>query len=298
MAWLQLTVFADASLVDSISDAMHHLGAEAVTMKDAAGEELFEPLPGEVPLWSFTEVTGLFDEAKQASALIDALTARLRLKETLRYESQIIDDQDWERAWLADFRPMQFGKKLWIVPTVYEVVDPDAVNIRLDPGLAFGTGTHETTALCLEWLDEHPIQNLDVIDYGCGSGILAIAAAMLGAKHIWGVDIDPQAVTATYSNAEMNAVADKIEAGLPKTFDLPQVDVLLANILANPLQVLAVEFARLVKSGGHIVLSGLLAEQKEAVLQAYQDWFDMDEAVQRGDWVMLSGRRKDNPVSA
>ncbi|NNF97157.1 MAG: 50S ribosomal protein L11 methyltransferase, partial [Halobacteria archaeon] len=203
-----------------------------------------------------------------------------------------LEDRDWVRAWMDGFEPMRFGKRLWICPSGYTPPEPQAVNILLDPGLAFGTGTHPTTAMCLRWLDAHPPQDLAVIDYGCGSGILAIAACKLGARHVSGVDTDPQALLATYDNAEKNQVSDCIDAYLPADFHSQAVPLLLANILAGPLQSLASRFSELVVPAGHIVLSGILAEQAELVMQQYQTAFDIQLVDQREDWVCLAGQRR------
>jgi ribosomal protein L11 methyltransferase len=201
-------------------------------------------------------------------------------------------NQDWERVWIDHFKPMQFGKKLWVCPTAHTPPDPDAINLMLDPGLAFGTGTHPTTALCLEVLSELDINNKHVLDYGCGSGILAIAAACLGAASVWAIDIDEQALQATIENAQRNHVYDQVITELPD--GLPNdtcFDILLANILSEPLIELAPYFATLVDTKGILVLSGILAKQADAVCQAYKPWFSFDTPRQREDWVCLTATR-------
>ena len=297
MAWNQITLYASDVLAEKLSDLLSDLGAVAVTMKEGGKEEILEPLPGETPLWMDTQVVGLFEDDLDINQIISTLKQILSEDDFPQYHVEVVADEDWERAWLKDFKPMQFGEKLWIVPSAFEPVDKSAINIFLDPGLAFGTGTHATTALCLKWLDKHIDKNKalkNVIDYGCGSGILAIAAAKLGAEVIHGVDIDPQAVVATQSNASNNGVAESIKTYLVDEFDASKseaADLLLANILANPLMALAETFANLLKSDAPIVLSGILQEQADEVLQVYKQWFDMNPPEQQDGWVMLNGRK-------
>ncbi|MDH3325338.1 MAG: 50S ribosomal protein L11 methyltransferase [Gammaproteobacteria bacterium] len=291
MSWIQLTFLTSAEVAEKLSDLMHDYGAVAVTLKEGGAEEIFEPPIGETPLWQDTQVVGLFEGDQSIETTLSLIKQNLALDDFPEYQQTRIEDQDWERAWLADFKPMQFGKKLWIVPSAYEPVDKDAVNIFLDPGLAFGTGTHPTTALCLAWLDEHKVIGQDVIDYGCGSGVLGIAAAKLGAKMISAVDIDPQAITATDANSEKNNVAENIESYLPESFPEKAADLLLANILANPLMDLAEHFAELLKDSGQVVLSGILEEQAEDVLAVYRQYFNMGPVVTLDGWVMLQGKK-------
>ncbi|MDH5300160.1 MAG: 50S ribosomal protein L11 methyltransferase [Gammaproteobacteria bacterium] len=291
MAWKQLQFHTSTDKAGRLSDLLTKYGASAVTFVDDGNEPVLEPGPGEVPLWDQTCVVGLFEDDVDLDDVLQKLSAKLAPAPLPVYEISDLPDQDWERAWLADFKPMQFGQRLWIVPTAYDAQDENAVNIRLDPGLAFGTGTHPTTALCLTWLDGHDVQGRSVLDFGCGSGILAIAAAKLGAKKVSGVDIDPQAVTATRDNARLNDVT-AIEVSLSSDYRGGLVDILLANILANPLKMLAAEFAQRVKPGGDLVMSGILAEQAAEVAAAYVPWFDMDAPQQQDDWVLLHGRRR------
>jgi ribosomal protein L11 methyltransferase len=291
MAWIQLALYADTGEAERLGDALTEIGAVAVTLSDAADEEIFEPPPGEMPLWHSTKVFGLFDaEDYRPAQILDLLKAQYSQRLPL-YEFSRLEDKDWERAWLDEFKPMLFGRRVWVVPTVFDPPASDAVNIRLDPGLAFGTGTHATTALCLEWLDGHDIEGKTVIDFGCGSGILAIAAALLNAQHVWATDIDPQAIQASKSNALLNGVDRKLTIDLPKELELPKVEVLLANILANPLKVLAEEFSQKVIAGGKIVLSGVLATQADEVCAAYAEWFELDDVKQKDDWVLITGTR-------
>jgi len=268
------------------------LGASAVTFEDGANQPLFEPDPGETKLWNNTRIIGLFEADVDITAIIAQLKQAMGEHAPQQFQLNPLEDKDWERAWMDHFKPIRFGQNLWICPSWHTPDEPDATNVMLDPGLAFGTGTHPTTALCLEWLDSHPPSGKQVVDFGCGSGILAIAAALLGAVHVEAVDHDPQAILATRDNASKNNVTDKISAMLPAQFEDKSVDLVLANILANPLLELAPRFAGLVRPGGEIVLSGILAEQAEEIVQRYQAWFEMQTPVQQDDWVRIEGIRR------
>lgn len=293
MAWKQLNLHTQTPLAETLSDILNELGAVAVTFQDDADEPVLEPAPGEMRIWSNTCVEGLFETDVNLDGVITEITRRIHPQPLPSYDIVDIEDQDWERVWLDDFKPMRFGRHLWIVPSVYDnVSEPDAVNIRLDPGLAFGTGTHPTTALCLTWLDGQSLDGKSVIDFGCGSGILAIAAAKLGAATVYATDIDPQALQATADNASENQVRHLLQIDDVESFNPKLVDILLANILANPLIELAGSFANRVKGGGALVLSGILKEQADDVLQAYAPWFEMQKPVLMDDWVMLTGTRK------
>ncbi|WP_203299561.1 50S ribosomal protein L11 methyltransferase [Marinobacter sediminum] len=295
MPWIQLQIPADPDNADQLEDLLMEMGADAVSMEDAADQPLYEPDPGTTPLWSQTTVTGLF----QSDRDIDQLCADVRdawhqaTQQTLPdIDVTLVEDKDWERAWMDDFEPLKFGERLWIVPSWHDAPDPDAANLMLDPGLAFGTGTHPTTALCLEWLDGQDMQNRQVTDYGCGSGILGLAALLLGADHVVGVDTDPQALDASRENARRNGVADdRLSLYLPENEPDAAVDVMLANILAQPLIGLAPHLAKLTKPGGDLVLSGILSHQAREVMAAYEPWFIMDEPEQREEWIRLTGRR-------
>lgn len=289
MPWLQLTFYSTKEKAETLADLLSEAGAAAVTMQDAADQPLYEPPPGATPLWQLTNVVGLFAEDADGVTIAQQLQAQWQ-GEFPDYRSEMLEDQDWERAWMDDFKPMRFGERLWIVPSWHEPPAGDTVNILLDPGLAFGTGTHPTTRLCLEWLDGHEIQGKTVIDYGCGSGILALAAALLGAESVIGVDNDPQALVATLDNAARNGVS--IRAYLPKEAPQVPVDVLVANILAGPLIELAPRLASLVREGGAIALSGILPEQAEAVSMAYSEWFAMQPPVEQDCWIRLEGIRQ------
>lgn len=291
MPWQQLTLYTTKEHAEAISEQLEALGAASVTMQDAADQPLYEPPPGATPLWQMTNVVGLFDESFKMGPLVDQLRDGLG-GELPEIRIEVLEDQDWERAWMDDFKPMQFGERLWIVPSWSEAPDTGGVNILLDPGLAFGTGTHPTTRLCLEWLDGHQIEGKAVIDYGCGSGILAIGAALLGAASVVGVDTDPQAITASDENARRNSVSEKIRAYLPGHEPREAADLLLANILAGPLAELAPLFAERVKSGGDLVLSGILPEQAEGLREVYDEWFEMAPATELDGWIRLEGVRR------
>jgi ribosomal protein L11 methyltransferase len=274
MNWLQCFIDVSREQVELCEDALLAAGAASVTYGDAADQPLFEPGPSEMALWDNVQVVGLFTDEYTEKDVREKLTAIWGdALPDLRFE--VLPDQVWERAWVEHFQPMAFGKRLWIYPSWADVPNDDSVVLRLDPGLAFGTGTHPTTELCLEWLDAQDLQQKTVIDYGCGSGILAIAALLLGATSAVGYDNDPQALIATRDNAAQNTCAEKLHCHLVATAGetiTAQADVVLANILAGPLSELSVHIAPLVKPQGHLVLSGILAEQAEAVMAAYQPY--------------------------
>lgn len=286
---LKLTV--PGPQVEPVEDLLLELGALSTSLEDAGDHALLEPLPGETPIWPEAVVAGLFDDDADAAGLTLSLSARSGIApEAIVRED--VQERDWVRAWMDDFRPMRFGERLWIVPTGYEPPDPGAVNLLLDPGLAFGSGTHPTTALCLEWLDANPPVGASVIDYGCGSGVLAIAALRLGARHCIGVDLDPQALTATRDNARRNGIADaQLPVCLPEDLHADPVDLVMANILSGPLVELAPVLSGLVRPGGRLILSGLLAEQAETVSDAYRAAFHMEAPVLKEGWALLAGRK-------
>ena len=290
MAWLQLSVQTNKANAEAISAALGSLGAVSVTLQDAADEALLELEPGEHPVWQSVQLTAIFPADSDSGQL------RIAVREALGdpgidISIEPLEDKDWSETWRADFHAMRFGSRLWVCPAHESQPDPDAVVVDMDPGLAFGTGTHATTAMCLEWLDGHPPEGLRVIDYGCGSGILAIAACKLGAGDVTGIDIDPQAIQATRENARRNGVQGVLLAGLPDDFETHEADLLLANILASPLIELAATLNGLVRPGGRIVMTGILAEQAEDVMSAYQEWIVFDEPVRREEWTLLVGRK-------
>jgi ribosomal protein L11 methyltransferase len=297
MSWQQLIVRTDEQHSELISDILTANGSDAVTIQDAADQPIFEPLPDTMPLWSQLQVTGLFSASQNLQPVLDIIKTAIGTKPLCKVE--ILEDKDWIRAWMDDFKPMLFGKKLWICPSWHQPPDKNAVNISLDPGLAFGTGTHPTTSLCLKWLDAYsesnPIQDQEFIDYGCGSGILSVAALMLGAKIVHGVDIDPQAIQASVANALKNHQYEKLMTYLPEAFNQQQqnllCDVLMANILSGPLLELAEYFASKVKIGGSLLLSGILIEQEAQIREKYQQWFLLDATEYEQDWIRISGKK-------
>lgn len=293
MPWIQIHFSTSPKDTERLEPLLESLGACAVTIMDGADQPLLEPLPGETPLWDSNVVTALMDAGSSPEHLLGELTRQWQ-GALPPHRIEHLEEQDWERAWIDDFQPMQFGQRLWIVPTWCEPPRPEALNLRLDPGLAFGTGTHETTALCLEWLDGHPSAGLAVLDYGCGSGVLALAALLDGARLALGCDLDPQALLASQDNARSNGVDARLETCLPG--DMPeadqQYDRVLANILAGPLCELAPVLAGYCRPGGDLVLSGILAEQADTVMATYAHWFEMAAPAIRGDWVRLSGVRR------
>jgi ribosomal protein L11 methyltransferase len=267
------------------------LGALAVTFSDSRDDAVLEPAPGEVRLWPATRLQALFPGSGDPY-LLTALLAQALEVDAARIDARLLGARAWEREWLRDFHARRFGRRLWICPRHEQVAEPGAVVVTLDPGLAFGTGTHASTALCLEWLDRTLAGGERVIDYGCGSGILGIAAARLGAAEVQAFDIDPQALLATAENAAANAVGERTLLRTEARALRGDADVLLANILAGTLCALAAELAALVRPGGRIVLAGILAEQAETVADAFAPWFDIAPSGERDGWVALAGARK------
>ncbi|MDH0704470.1 50S ribosomal protein L11 methyltransferase [Pseudomonas toyotomiensis] len=292
MPWLQVRLAITPEQAETYEDALLEVGAVSVTFMDAEDQPIFEPDLGTTPLWSNTHLLALFEADTDETALLAHL--QLLCGGALpEHHVERIEDQDWERSWMDGFQPMRFGQRLWIVPSWHAAPEPDAVNLLLDPGLAFGTGTHPTTALCLEWLDSQKLDNCSVLDFGCGSGILAIAALLLGAPQAAGTDIDPQALEASRDNASRNGINPaRFPVYLPA--DLPQqpADVVVANILAGPLVSLAPQITALVKGGGRLALSGILAEQAEEVRAAYASAFDLDPTAIKDGWVRISGVKR------
>jgi ribosomal protein L11 methyltransferase len=306
MPWNQLILPIGAADPAPYEDALLGAGASSITLEDEGDDPVLEPLPGTTPLWPRVRLKALFDADLDPEQILQTL--RDELAQPLDQACfETLADRVWEREWLKDFKPMRFGRRLWICPggqlPAADLLGPvtrhesplTSVLIELDPGLAFGTGTHPTTALCLEWLDSAAVAGKRVIDYGCGSGILAIAAAKLGAASVLAIDIDPQALLATQDNAARNGVAPVITARLADDSHDEQADVLLANILAGPLESLAPAFAARVTAGGRLVLSGILRNQAEAVASRYAPWFDIAPVVVRDDWARLDGVRRPTP---
>ncbi|ELC3159499.1 50S ribosomal protein L11 methyltransferase [Vibrio harveyi] len=294
MPWIQIKLNATNENAEQIGDMlMEETGALSVTFLDAQDTPVFEPLPGETRLWGDTDILALYDAEADTNFIITQIKASSMLTDDFAYKVEQLEDKDWEREWMENFHPMKFGERLWICPSWREIPEPDAVNVMLDPGLAFGTGTHPTTALCLEWLEGIDLSGKTVIDFGCGSGILAIAAIKLGAEKVIGIDIDPQALQASRDNAERNGVADQLEVFLPQ--NQPEgliADVVVANILAGPLRELAPIIKGLVKPNGELAMSGVLDTQAEDVANHYRDELHIDPIVEQSEWCRISGRKQ------
>ncbi|AFI88385.1 50S ribosomal protein L11 methyltransferase [Pectobacterium parmentieri] len=293
MPWIQLKINTSGKVAEQLGDTMIESGAVSVTFQDTHDTPVFEPLPGETRLWGDTDAIALYDAEIDMNAVIAMLEQDPLLGVGFKHKIEQLEDKDWEREWMDNFHPMQFGKRLWICPSWREIPDPSAVNVMLDPGLAFGTGTHPTTSLCLQWLDGLDLEGKTIIDFGCGSGILAIAALKLGAARAIGIDIDPQAIQASRDNAQRNGVSERLELYLPK--DQPadlSADVVVANILAGPLRELAPLISDLPKAGGHLGLSGVLSTQADGVAEAYADKFTLDPVAEREEWCRITGQRR------
>ncbi|MCL7420349.1 MAG: 50S ribosomal protein L11 methyltransferase [Methylobacter sp.] len=292
MAWHQISVITNENTAPELADLFSDLGAVSVTYMDAEDEPVYEPAIGETKIWSNTQVIALYELDADPELVKDQVYKQFPPEQLHNWHAEEIADQPWERAWMDYYHPMKFADRLWVCPTGQEQHEPGTACLTLDPGLAFGTGTHPTTALCLEWLASHDLTGKTIIDYGCGSGILAVAAILLGASEAHAVDIDPQAITATQDNALKNKVQHKIHSYLPEQFAPFQADIVLANILAKPLIDMAGQIAVLVKPGGQLVLSGILQEQAASVMQAYQPYIDFAPPTQQEDWIRLQGIKR------
>jgi ribosomal protein L11 methyltransferase len=270
-------------------------GCKAVTLIDTDDKPVFEPIRGTTPLWEHTTLQGLFEEDVDADQLVHTLN-QLITTENLKtggITTEILEDKDWEREWMDNFQPIACGDRLWIVPSWRDAPDQDAVNLKLDPGLAFGTGTHPTTFLCLQWLNDHIQGDEAVLDYGCGSGILGLSAILLGAKRMDGIDIDPQALTATENNALTNTISTDLFHVTTDTSELAEnYDLVVANILAGPLCDMAQAISSKLKPDAPLVLSGILSHQASSVVDAYEPWINFDPVCELEGWVRLSGRKR------
>ena len=297
MPWLNLVVDSDAEHAEALSEALLELGALSVDLLDADADTPDEQAifgePGEPPpgVWQHNRVSALFDSDKDVSAILRNATANIGLKQLPEHRIETLADNDWVRLTQSQFEPIPISPRLWIVPTWHTPSNPNAINIVLDPGLAFGTGSHPTTRLCLRWLDSNLRGGENVLDYGCGSGILAIAALKLGAAHAVGVDVDLQAVIASRDNAIANQVND-VQFYLPDDAPQSSYDLVVANILTNPLRMLAPLLAKSTRQGGQIVLSGILEEQAQGMMNIYQQWFDLNAPIFEDGWSCLSGRKR------
>ncbi|MEJ2590230.1 MAG: 50S ribosomal protein L11 methyltransferase [Candidatus Thiodiazotropha sp.] len=292
MPWLQLSIDTSEQQAPLLELVFENLGALSVTLGDAGDQPLLELPPDSQQLWDQTRVTALFEGSQDPQALRTALAGVLEEPLLSRLCWERIEDRIWERVWLEHFKPMRFGKRLWVCPADESAGTADGVVIQLDPGLAFGTGTHPTTALCLEWLDGLDLRGKQVIDYGCGSGILAIAALKLGAARAVGIDHDPQALQASRENAQKNGVADRLDVRLPDAEPPAAADILVANILAGPLISLAPSLAALIKPDGEFALSGILAEQYDAVADCYRPFAHVSAPVQRDEWILIKAHKR------
>jgi ribosomal protein L11 methyltransferase len=301
VAWRQFVMNLDVLDPAAVEEIFEQFDASSITLTDAGSDPVLEPGPGETPIWAKTRITGMFSPEIDLQALQDSLLARFELAKLPSHHIEELEDRAWEREWLKDFGPMQFGRRLWICPTGSSAPDTDSVVIHLDPGLAFGTGTHATTALCLEWLDGLSLSGKTMLDYGCGSGLLAIAGLKLGCESATGMDIDPQAVIATRQNAGDNNVAQNLRV-LGAARDISgDFDLVVANILAGPLVQFAESITLTLRRRGMLALSGVLCEQADEVMAAYEPWIDFDEPAFREQdgqiWSRLTGKRREDERS-
>ncbi len=291
MPWIQIKLGTTSKKAKKISGMLSGFGAASVTYTDSEDVPVYEPKPGETKLWANTTVTGLFDAETNPDPIIKFF--KQHFGDEITYKVEQLEDKDWVREWMTQFHPIKCGNRLWICPSWCEIPNPNDVNVMLDPGLAFGTGTHPTTFMCLCWLDSINLQNEKIIDFGCGSGILAVSALKLGASQAIGIDIDPQALIASRDNAERNNVSDKLELYLPE--ECPkniQTKILVANILAGPLRELAPQIASMVAPDGIFALSGIIKSQCDEIIKIYSQWFDMNEPKFKEEWCLVSGTRK------
>ncbi|WP_295454738.1 50S ribosomal protein L11 methyltransferase [uncultured Thiodictyon sp.] len=296
MSWLQLSLTVPQDQSPLLEAALENAGALAVTLGDAGDDPQLEPPPGAMPLWQAVQLHALFEDDAAGATQVEALTVAFGPLSLTPPRCERIADRAWERVWLEDFRPTRFGRRLWVCPQGQPAPDPDGIVVDLDPGLAFGTGHHPTTALCLEWLDGAELAGLTLLDYGCGSGILAIAALKLGAAAVIAVDHDPQAIEATLANAAANGVDGGLTVCLPGELAtlaarLP-VACVLANILAGPLVELATRLLAALAPGGQLVLSGVLAEQVSTVSAAYERQVELAPVRLREGWALIAGTRR------
>ena len=298
MPWLQLFIHCQKPEAHNTENALLKAGALSVTLQElipegASENPILEPGLNETPLWNHIKLTGLFDAECDTNKTLDTISQQLKTTPDYRWEQ--LEDKDWEREWMSNYHPIEVSDSLWICPSWCEPPNPKATNVMLDPGLAFGTGTHPTTFLCMQWLAKQTLANKTVVDYGCGSGILGVTALLLGAKYAQGVDIDPQALTATHDNVQRNGLnSQHFDVYLPQDYQAVQnVDIVIANILAGPLVDLVDAIVAPLKPGGRIGLSGILSQQAQSVADAYADIIHFDPITEKDGWVCLSGYRKD-----
>ena len=291
MPWLKLKLHADQERAQALADALEEWGAISVTLEDAGDEPVFDTHWEKPPLWSRVQVIGLFPEHTDADLILARVRERFGFAQTPAHEIDLLGDEDWAHSWMAHYKPLQAGNRLWVVPSWCTPPEPDAINIILDPGLAFGTGDHPTTSLCLEWLSEQVLAGKTLLDFGCGSGILSIAALKLGAAGAFAVDIDPQALEVTRQNAVHNGIGAGLNVMPPS--ELPenlQADIVIANILMGTLIELAPDIISRVRPGGLLALSGMLAGQEQEVRTYYEPPFALTVR-ERQKWILLAGRK-------
>ncbi|WMW79471.1 50S ribosomal protein L11 methyltransferase [Undibacterium cyanobacteriorum] len=301
MAWIEIIIEVARDHAENLSDALMEAGALSVSVEDAdEGTDAEKPLFGEPGMeptehaWERSRVVALADVDADHTAIVADAAAAIQLADTPSFTTRKVEEQDWVRLTQSQFEPIHIGKNIWVVPSWHDAPDANALVLELDPGLAFGTGSHPTTRLCMEWLEANAPESLTVLDYGCGSGILAMVAKKLGAQHVVGVDIDPQAIESANFNAEKNQC--EIEYALPEAFGesypaAHQFDVVVANILSSPLKLMAPMLSGRVKAGGALVLSGVLARQAEEVAAAYAPFIALSVWQEREGWVALHGRK-------
>ncbi len=296
MNWIKLKATVNPQIAEWLEESLLAAGALAITMEDAKDQALLEPELGTMPLWDHTIVSGLFEadmDTDEVLSFTAQVYASMSADPMPELTVELVENEDWTRKWITNFKPVKFGERLWVCPSWCDVPEPEAVNLMLDPGLAFGTGTHPTTALCLRWLDGIDVQGKTVIDYGCGSGILGIAALLLGANKVIAIDNDPQALVATEDNLMRNQLErSRLITALPEQTPDIEADILLANILAKPLYQLRDTLAELLKPDGQLALSGVLQNQANDLSTHYEKAFAMHEVTSEGDWVRLTGIKR------
>ncbi len=292
MGWRHFIMSLSSLEPKTVEKILVDHGAIAITYNDGRDDPILEPGPGETPLWQHTEVKALFDQETDLSNLTQSLMRSLQLTTAPQHRFEDLQDANWESKWIKDFKPMQFGKRLWVIPPDMTSPDKRAIVVRMSPGLAFGTGTHPTTALCLEWLESIPLKDKRLYDYGCGSGILGIAALKLGAKEVVAIDTDQQALTSTKLNAAKNSVTDRVCIRTDLSSETVSCDIIIANILARTLIDNASLICQKLKATGQIGLSGILPNQVDDVINAYCEYVNFDDPHMRDKWVLLTGLRK------
>lgn len=297
MSWIQAYVEANKDQVELIEALLLNAGALSITLVDNADEPILEPELGTTPIWQHTRLIGLFAQDTNKQQLQQNLSQDISSLFQQENQPKIriveLEDKNWLNVWMDDYHPIKFGSRLWVCPSWSSPPDEKAINLKLDPGLAFGTGTHPTTSLCLRYLDKHIKGGEQVLDFGCGSGILGIAAVLLGAKNFCGIDIDPQAIQASKNNAKRNQLSDtSYTLYLPEAHQQQEYDWVIANILAAPLTQLAPKLAGYCKPKGRILLSGLLESQADDILTTYRQWFDLDTPEQDKEWILITGTKR------